>query len=215
MSELRNQDTTKDFSIFADKEESLVNSDSKPKGSKKYNEDGSLFVYPNSADSSLDNKRKPFQELAIRSASPASESIDIDFEPPIMASTCNFKQLRDQAKGKRDVEFEPTASSTCNFKNLKANSEKEREHERFLETILDTTDTETDENSSESIEKEKMFNKFLGNDSIIWLISYSGVILEVFDLKKDDFSCNQIDFFTRKKSCEFRLILVKKSHQNN
>lgn len=166
MSELRNNNDTKDFSIFADKEESLVNQDKQPKqGSKKYNEDGSLFVYPNSADSSLDNKRKPFQELAVPSSNPADQS-DIDFEPPMMASTCNFKQLRAQAKEKaKDVEFEPSSSSTCNFKNMKAKLDKEREHERLLETILDTTDADTDENSSESIEKEKLFNKFLGNAS--------------------------------------------------
>lgn len=161
MSELRNNNDTKDFSIFADKEESLVNQDQQPKqqGSKKYNEDGSLFVYPNSADSSLDNKRKPFQELAV----PSVDQSDIDFDPPMMASTCNFKQLRAKEKASKDVEFEPSSSSTCNFKNMKAKMDKEREHERLLETILDTTDADTDENSSESIEKEKLFNKFLGN----------------------------------------------------
>lgn len=164
MSELRNNNDTKDFSIFADKVESLVNQDKQPKqqGGKKYNEDGSLFVYPNSADSSLDIKRKPFQELAVPSANPADQS-DIDFDPPIMASTCNFKQLRAKEKASKDVEFEPSSSSTCNFKNMKAKMDKEREHERLLETILDTTDADTDENSSESIEKEKLFNKFLGN----------------------------------------------------
>lgn len=159
-----------EFSIFADQQTSMINHE-KPKGTKKYNEDGSLFVYPNSADNSLDgnSRRKPLQVLSehsLTSAGPvlsnstlANENSEIDFDPPVMASTCNFKQLRSQMKSdKPDLQFDPSSSSTCNLKNLKAGK---TEHERLLETILDTTDADIDENSSD-MEKEKLFNKFLG-----------------------------------------------------
>ena len=166
MSELK-QNRNEDFSIFADQQESMIKLE-KP---KKTNEDGSLFMYPTSAENSMDNKRKPFRTLTESSSDERSNSPTVnadisDFDPPMMASTCNFKQLRANMKPGTTaavMQFEPPSSSTCNFKNLKASKDS---HERLLETILDTTDADTTENQSD-MEKEKLFNKFLGISKVI------------------------------------------------
>ena len=154
------EQAAKDFSVFVDN--SLNDKTVEIQMKKKYN-DGSLFIYPSSADNSLDGKRKPLRSLSDRdserSNSPiiSGDSSDIDFDPPMMASTCNFKQLKAKMKPQQnELDFEPPSSSTCDFKNFRAQKET---HERLLETILDETDVNI---SNADLEKEKLLTKFLG-----------------------------------------------------
>ncbi len=146
-------DQSKDFSIFKDdsKLEDLTAPPVKP--IKKYNEDGSLFVYPtSSADTSLENansnKRKPLRVLSEQEVSE-----EIEFDPPMMASTCNFKQMKNKLKSEDMDDFEPSAASTCNYKNFRNPGRDAQVMEgKLLETILDETDCD-----ESNLEKEKLF----------------------------------------------------------
>ena len=101
-------------------------------------------------------KRKPLQSLVEPpSISDSDTDMEIEFDPQLaMASTCNFKALKNQMKSNDDLQFEPPSSSTCNFKNMKQNIEK-----NGILSILDETEDESD--TSESVENEKLFSKFL------------------------------------------------------
>lgn len=156
-------DQSKDFSIYKDDQKSSLNlENSTTKPSRKYNEDGSLFVYPNSsADNSLDSKEPKRKALKMLAEPMVSAEADIDFEMPMMASTCNFKQIKSQMKSS-ELEFDPAAASTCNFKNLKNQKESNVMEGRLLETILDHTDCEEDSD----LEKEKLFANIRGEHEI-------------------------------------------------
>jgi hypothetical protein len=154
-----NNATANSIFIYQDSEASVTgsqqeNQPKETKTSKKYNEDGSLFVYENSIDH---NKRKALKVLADHSMDAPLMTMSpstIDFEPP-MASTCNFKQLKNKM-----ISFDPVSSSTCNLKNILNNNNKpqnDNASERLLETILD----ETDLDDQCDLEKEKLLTMHL------------------------------------------------------
>ncbi len=147
-------DQSKDFSIF--KDETKLGDSASAKPVKKYNEDGSLFVYPtSSADSSLENNGNKRQPLRVLSEQVSDE---IEFDPPMMASTCNFKQMKSRLKSEEMGDFEPAAASTCNYKNLRAGGRDAQVMEgKLLETILDETDHDVSE-----LEKERLFANIKG-----------------------------------------------------
>ncbi len=158
-------DKTKDFSIFVDNITQNQNeTNENPNPPKKYNEDGSLFVYDANQTEMNANRREPLKvisqpgsgapkfEMTIEQSALASQQYAMnetsDFDPGAASTRFITKTMKNGPNSIENsrIDFEPPASSTCFLKPIlksKDNQKKDSDtkNEVFWHKIADNTYT--------------------------------------------------------------------------
>ncbi len=184
-----NAEETKDFSIFQDKslcQNSLQQNNEKANRIKKYNEDGSLFVY-DANQTEITYKREPLK-LISKPASETTPLFEMTIEQSAMTTTRNDYStggVTDLEETNNRIEFDPDSASTrfipkkADYNNVDSNNTSKIDFEPpaastcFIKPILksskisqDVFNNENKNLADKEIEKEKLLELHLANNKL-------------------------------------------------